>query len=188
VLRIRSFVVVLTLATGLAAGVAPGVSALCGGTASISDALLSGDAVFVGTVAETRTKDLSALFQVREVWAGGPVATWQPVHVSNELDRWMVWQEDETEWQLGVTYLVVARHRGTDLLASSSCSATQPLTDTVLASRPSTASDAVANSRPLFWAWRPLVRMFWPIGFALVMLIVLGLVVATRSRRRATRE
>ena len=173
--KVNGVLVGLAALGALATAFASPAYGLCDGSATISDALRDGDVVFIGTVVETRTDNRSALFAVSDVWAGGPVRTWQPVLVPNELGNVNIFEE--TRWEDGTTYLVVARHRGADQLTSVHCSASQPLSDTVLAARPTGATEPIQSDRPLLWAWRPVLRVVWPVVLfagAMATLLVVG--------------
>jgi hypothetical protein len=168
----------LMLAALLAATPVP-TAALC--ASGYANPMLSDDrdqVVFVGTAVELAGIH-NALFQVEEVWRGGPVPEWQVVRGTESANRIV---EDLPVWEVGGRYLVEAHRRGAELWTLVCGSqGSQAYGAEAMSYRPPDVEAPTSAIRPLLWQF--------PVPFLILgglgIIVVGSFYVVSRRRRPA---
>jgi hypothetical protein len=190
-----SAVLVASLAWAL--WTAPAASASCAPLPPLRKSLAAAEVVFVGTVAGVDYDGRLARFRVEEVWKGevggsvlvngGPSledleqAKREGLGIATSVDR---------TFELGVRYLVVPHDVSQDVLADSSCSATQPYASDLDRFRPAggEVSPGIDQTLDAGVPAQGTGGSSWQmIGFLAAVTAVAGALVGFVLRRRRTR-
>lgn len=160
--------------------VVPGAATatICVGFESLEEHLQEADVVFTGTVVATRNLERTAVVQVHEVWKGGPLPAQVTVH--GGPDNPNMGSSAERTFQRGDYLFATDLHEGK--LTDNNCSATGEWVPELEAFRPAGAQPPIGVAVGA-GGEDAVLSPGVGIGLAGVVLLVLGLGLATAFRR-----